>query len=146
MQRRLGLRLLDLLHQLRVLRHQLSQVCELLQKFGEDEAGVGMIEVQVLVEGLEDAVLDLLHLVDVHETWTIYMQTHQFYLRNYVCKLGMGDMGLKINHDTFIAIRISMTIIQEILSSFREKYYLSYFYPKQGVVSITEHTRDVTTV
>ena len=77
MQRGLGLGLLDALHQLGVLGDQLPQVSHLLQQFGEEVLGVGMVGLQVELEGTQDGVLDGLHLRHVHEAWPVCGDTGQ---------------------------------------------------------------------
>lgn len=66
MQRRI-LRLLDLLHQLRVLGDQLPQVGQLLQKLGEEEGVVRVVGQQVEPQDLHDALLHTLDVAHVHQ-------------------------------------------------------------------------------
>lgn len=70
-QRCLRLCLLDLLHQLGVLRHQLPQVSHLLQQLGEEVLGIRVVGLQVKLQRLQDVVLDLLHLLHVHQARTV---------------------------------------------------------------------------
>lgn len=61
-QRGLRLSLLDTLHHLGMLCDQLPQVSHLLQQLGEEVLGIGVVGLQVELEGTQDGVLDGLHL------------------------------------------------------------------------------------
>lgn len=61
-QRGLCLSLLDPLHHLGMLCDQLPKVGHLLQQLGEEVLGVGVVGLQVELEGTQDGVLDGLHL------------------------------------------------------------------------------------
>ena len=76
-QRGLGLGLLDPLHHLGVLRDQLPQVGHLLQQLGEEVLRIGVVGLQVELEGAQDGVLDGLHLRHVHEAWPVCGHTGQ---------------------------------------------------------------------
>lgn len=66
MERGLRLSLFDFLNQVNVLGDQLSEVGHLLQQLGEEVDGVRVVRLQVEVQGLQDAVLKLLHLLHVY--------------------------------------------------------------------------------
>lgn len=70
-QQGLGFSLLDALHHLGVLGDQLPQVSHLLQQLGEEVLGVGVVGLQVELEGTQDGVLDGLHLWHVHKAWPV---------------------------------------------------------------------------
>lgn len=71
MERGLRFSLLNHLDQLSILRDQLPQVSHLLQQFGEEVGRLRMVGLEVLVQSLKDAVLNVLHLLHIHESGAV---------------------------------------------------------------------------
>ncbi|EPY87023.1 hypothetical protein CB1_000279021 [Camelus ferus] len=71
-QSRVRLCLLDDLHQLRVLRDQLPQVCQFLEEFWEEEDVVRMVALQVEPQNVHNALLHFLNVSHIQEAGPIY--------------------------------------------------------------------------
>ena len=66
------LRFLYYLQQLHVFCHNLSEVCHFLEQLGKELGGLGVVQLELQLQGLQQVVLYVLNGLHIQQTWAVW--------------------------------------------------------------------------